>query len=170
MKTVRHIQAGIDLIPGIKVLSDPEMSVFAIGSDCNPDDLDVYEIADELSLRGWHLDRQHYPPSLHMTVNYSHITVADEFLSDLAECTEIVRKPGLRKTATRILLNAAQAAAKILPERWVSSLMAKVSTFLGTSGAGLPCRMAPMYGLIGTLPNRGDLKELVLDLLDSMTR
>jgi hypothetical protein len=27
-----------------------------------------------------------------------------------------------------------------------------------------------MYGLIGTLPNRGDLKELVLDLLDSMTR
>jgi glutamate/tyrosine decarboxylase-like PLP-dependent enzyme len=170
MKTVRHIQAGINLIPGIKVLSDPEMSVFAIGADGSPDNLDVYEIADELSLRGWHLDRQHYPPSLHMTVNYSHITVADEFLSDLADCTEIVRKPGLRKTATRILLNAAQAATKILPERWVSSLMAKVSSFLGTSGAGLPGRMAPMYGLIGTLPNRGDLKELVLDLLDSMTR
>jgi hypothetical protein len=30
--------------------------------------------------------------------------------------------------------------------------------------------MAPLYGLMGSLPNRGDLKEMVLDLLDGMTR
>ncbi len=46
--------------------------------------------------------------------------------------------------------------------------MEKFSALLG--GGGLPERMAPMYGLIGTLPNRGDLKELVLDLLDGLTK
>ncbi|WP_345296212.1 hypothetical protein [Candidatus Villigracilis affinis] len=45
--------------------------------------------------------------------------------------------------------------------------MNKASSLLG-GGSGLPSRMAPMYGLIGSLPNRGDLKELVLDLLDNI--
>ncbi|MBL0348747.1 hypothetical protein [Candidatus Villigracilis affinis] len=44
------------------------MSVFAIASDS----MDVYELADELALHGWHLDRQIFPPSLHVTVNYVH--------------------------------------------------------------------------------------------------
>jgi hypothetical protein len=35
--------------------------------------------------------------------------------------------------------------------------------------AGLPQRSAAMYGMMGTLPNRGDLRELVLDLLESFT-
>jgi hypothetical protein len=34
----------------------------------------------------------------------------------------------------------------------------------------LPQRSAAMYGLIGTLPNRGDLREMVLDLLDQLTK
>jgi hypothetical protein len=58
---------------------------------------------------------------------------------------------------------------RILPEAWVTSLMEKVSGVLG-GGGGLPSKMAPMYGLMGSLPNRGDLKEMVLDLLDGMTR
>ena len=164
METVRYIQAGINAIPGLKVMSNPEMSVFAIGSD----GLDVYEVADELSLRGWHLDRQHFPQTLHMTVNYVHSTVADEFLQDLAESAETVRRPGLRKSLTKTALSGANALTRILPEAWTSRLMSKISSLLG-GGGGLPGRMAPMYGLIGSLPNRGDLKELVLDLLDSMT-
>lgn len=168
METVRHIQAGVNQIPGLKVMSDPEMSVFAIGP-ADKNGLDVYEVADELSLRGWHLDRQHFPKSLHMTVNYVHTGVADEFLRDLASAAETVRRPGLRKSLTRIALSAANAVTRVLPEAWTSRLMSKVSSLLG-GGGGLPGRMAPMYGLIGSLPNRGDLKELVLDLLDGMTR
>ena len=164
METAKYLQAGVNAIPGLKVLSDPEMSVFAIGSA----GLDVYELADELSVRGWHLDRQHFPPSLHMTVNYVHTAVKEEFLRDLAAAAEGVRRTTPRKAATGLLLKAANAAARLLPETWVSGLMSKVSSWLG-SGNGLPSRMAPMYGLIGSLPNRGDLKELVLDLLDSMT-
>ena len=171
METTVYLQAGINAIPGLKVLSNPEMSVFAIGSDPSiSSGLDVYELADELELRGWHLDRQHFPICLHMTVNYMHADVKDEFLKDLAACVEIVRKPSARKTVTKLVIQAANGAARALPEAWMSRIMEKISGMLGGSGSGLPSRMAPMYGLIGSLPNRGDLKELVLDLLDSMTR
>lgn len=166
METVKYLQAGIKAIPGLKILSDPEMSVFAIASDT----MDVYQIADELSLRGWHLDRQHRPACLHVTVNYVHAGYAEEFLRDFIACAEAVRRPTIQKTATRFLVRAANVLTRILPETWVSRLMSKASALLGGGGGGLPSRMAPMYGLIGTLPNRGDLKELVLDLLDSMTR
>jgi len=166
METTVYLQAGINAIPDLSVMSNPEMSVFAISSDT----LDVYELADELELRGWHLDRQHFPTCLHMTVNYMHADVKDEFLKDLAACAEIVRKPSARKAVTRLVVQAANGAARALPEAWMSRIMEKISGMLGGSGSGLPSRMAPMYGLIGSLPNRGDLKELVLDLLDSMTR
>jgi sphinganine-1-phosphate aldolase len=163
MQTAKTLQDGVNAIPGLKVLSDPEMSVFAIASDS----MDVYAIADELALRGWHLDRQHFPPSLHVTVNYVHAQVAGDFLKDLTEAAGTVSRPGLRKTATKFLVKAANVLTRVLPEDLVSNLMNKASSLLG-GGGGLPSRMAPMYGLIGSLPNRGDLKELVLDLLDGI--
>ncbi len=165
MQTTRKIQQGIAAIPGIRVISDPEMSVFAIGSD----GVDIYEVADEMALRAWHFDRQHFPPSLHVTVTYPHAAVADEFLTDLAAAVAIVRRPSLRRWLNRLLVRLADVLVRLLPERWVSALMRRLSSLLGGSG-GLPGRMAPMYGMIGTLPNRGDLKELVTDLIDNMMR
>ncbi len=80
MRTAAKLRAGIDAIHGLKVLSDPDMCVMAIGSD----GLDVYEVADELTACGWYLDRQQFPPSLHLTVTYAHAATADAFLADLA--------------------------------------------------------------------------------------
>jgi len=165
MEATRKIQDGIREMPGIDILSDPEMSVFAIGSD----GVDVYELADELAQRGWHFDRQHFPASLHVTVNYIHAAVADAFLADLAEAVAAVRRPGLRKGIDRALVKGANAAVRRLPERWTSRLMSQVSSLLGGSG-DIPGRTAPIYGLIGTLPNRGDLRQLVLDLIDGIFR
>jgi glutamate/tyrosine decarboxylase-like PLP-dependent enzyme len=164
MKAARHLQEGVNAIPGLKVISDPEMSVFAIGSD----GIDVYALADELTARNWHLDRQQFPPTLHMTVQFGHVGVVDEFLRDLREAADAVRQPSFAKTANAWLLRIANFLVRILPEAWVTALMEKVSGSLG--GGGLPSKMAPMYGLMGSLPNRGDLKEMVLDLLDGMTR
>lgn len=165
MKAVKRLQSGINAIQGIKVISNPEMSVFAIGSD----ELDVYAIADKLTQKGWHLDRQQFPSSLHMTVQYGHVNIVDEFLSDLAESVKDVRKPSIEKTFNAWLVAIANFLIRILPEAWVTALMEKASGLLG-GGGGLPSKMAPMYGLMGSLPNRGDLKEMILDLLDGMTR
>jgi glutamate/tyrosine decarboxylase-like PLP-dependent enzyme len=165
MRTAKCIQEGIRAIPGLKVLSDPEMSVFAIASGT----LDIYELGDELSRRGWHLDRQHFPPSLHMTVNYVHLRVWEDFLEDLRGAVRAVRKPGLRKTAAQIMIKAATVLTRVLPEAWVKRLMRRASPLLGSeAGSNGDGHMAPIYGLIARLPNRGDLKELVLDLLDNI--
>ena len=165
MKAARRLQEGVNATPGLKVISNPEMSVFAIGSD----GLDVYALADELTARNWHLDRQQFPPTLHMTVQFGHVEVVEEFLRDLADAANAVRKPSLEKAINTWLVRIANFLVRILPEAWVTRLMNKASSLLG-GGGSLPGKMAPMYGLIGSLPNRGDLKEMVLDLLDGMTR
>jgi glutamate/tyrosine decarboxylase-like PLP-dependent enzyme len=165
MKTVTRLRQGIEAIPDLQVLSNPEMSVMAIASDR----LNIYEVADEMAERGWHIDRQQFPPSLHLTVNYAHAAVADQFLQDLADAAARARRPGLRKARDAALLRAANAAVKALPEPLVTRLMGRAGGMLGGPNVGSG-RSAPMYGMIGTLPNRGDLHELVLDLLDQMMR
>ena len=165
MQAAHRLQAGVNAVPGLKVLSNPEMSVFAIASD----GLDVYALADELTARNWHLDRQQFPPTLHMTVQFGHVGVVDEFLQDLAAAADLVRRPAVEKTVNAWLLMMANLLVRMLPKSWVTRLMAKASALVG-GGGGLPGKMAPMYGLIGSLPNRGDLREMVLDLLDGMTR
>ncbi len=165
METAAKLHAGIDAIPGLRVLSDPDMSVMAIGSDA----LNVYEVADEMTQRGWHLDRQQFPPTLHLTVHYGHAAMVDIFLSDLAASASQVRRFSLNRTALSLLQRFLNSLLRLLPERWVSRLTARAGSLLG-GGGGLPTRSAPMYGMMGTLPNRGDLRELVLDLVDGFTR
>jgi sphinganine-1-phosphate aldolase len=166
MKTARQMQAGVAAIPGLKVLGEPEMSVFAIGSNR----LNIYEVGDEMGLRGWHLDRQQFPPSLHVTVNYAHSQVADAFLTDLSQSVAIVKKPSLQKSRDALLVSLAKLATRLLPPKLVSRLTSSASGMVGVKGSALPQRSAAMYGMMGSLPNRGDLNELVLDLIDKMTR
>ncbi len=164
MRTAIKLREGVAAIPGLHVVSDPDMSVFAIASDR----LDIYEVGDEMTLRGWHLDRQQFPPCLHLTVTPAHAKSADQFLRDLAGSVDKVRRPSLVKVRNALMVRLAQALIRLLPEAWVSRLMSKASSLLGGKEV-VPQRSAAMYGMMGTLPNRGDLHEVVLDLLDQLT-
>ncbi len=161
MATVQAIRATVAEIPDIEVQGSPDMSVLALGSRT----LDIYSIGDEMSVRGWHLDRQQNPPGLHLTVSYSHALNLQKFLSDLAESVSIVRQrgSGLRVGAATIVVGR---LAKVLPQAVFSALMGAYSK---VSGSNVPKRSAAMYGMMGALPNRGDLDELVLDFLDKLT-
>lgn len=164
MQTTTRLRDGINAIDGLRVLGRPEMSVMAFTSDRD----NVYEIGDEMGLRGWHLDRQQFPPSLHLTVNYAHRDVAERFLLDLAQSVLAARQPSLRRSGSELAVKTARSAAKILPSRLVSGVAGRASDLLGGE-AGLPQRSAAMYGMMGALSNRGDLRELVLDLVESFT-
>ena len=166
MQAVTRLRHGIDTMPGLKVLGDPVMSILAIGSD----GLNVYEVGDELGQRGWYLDRQQFPPSLHLTVTHAHAAVADQFLADLAQAAAQVRKPSRGKLLRSVQVGLVRTATRLLPERWVSALTTRTSGLLGSEGGQLPQRTAAMYGMMASLPNRGDVDDLVLDLLDDMTR
>jgi len=166
MQTVTQLKGGIDAMPGVKVLGEPVMSILALGSD----ELDVYEVGDELTVRGWYLDRQQFPPSLHMTVTHAHAQVADRFLQDLQEALAAVRKPSLHKLSNALKVGLVRGAVRVLSPGLVSRLTGSASSIAGLKGSQLPGRSAAMYGMMAALPNRGDLEELVLDVLDGWTR
>ena len=166
MEARDKIKAGVEAIPGLKILSNPDISVMAIASD----EFDVYLLADEMSVRGWHLDRQQFPPSLHMTLHYGHKDIPEAFLRDLRASVDAVRRPTPRRFMQSLLMTLIHILAAVLPESWLSWLTGQSSRFLGGGGGGLPERSAPMYGIMGALPNRGDLREVVLDLVEGFTR
>ncbi len=86
MTTTRKLINGVNAIPKLKVLGKPHATVFAIASD----EINVYALSDALKQRGWLVEKQHLPASLHITVSPFHAHLADEFLRDLAACVKQV--------------------------------------------------------------------------------
>ncbi len=166
MRTTQRLREGIGAIPGLRILGEPAMSILAIASDR----VDVYEVADELHLRGWHLDRGQFPPSLHLTVTPAHAPVVDAFLSDLAQAVAAARRLTWHRVWNALQVGVARALVRALPEKMVRTLMARASALAGGAVGGEGGRSAAVYGMLATLPNRGDLENLVLDLLDSLTQ
>ncbi|MGC9334430.1 MAG: hypothetical protein ACP5JJ_09800, partial [Anaerolineae bacterium] len=165
METVTRLREGIATIDGVHVLGDPAMSILALASDRH----NVYEIGDELAARGWYLDRQHLPPSLHLTVTPAHAAVADRFLADLAGAVAHAGRWSWQRLSDAARVGLVQAAVRLLPARLMSALTARSSSVTGIKGGQVPGRSAAMYGMMASLPNRGDLDRMVLDLLDQLT-
>ena len=78
------IAAAIEAEPRLVLRAQPDATLLSFGSA--NDDLDIYALADALGTRGWYVDRQGPPPSLHLTVNAVHVKTARAFLADLREC------------------------------------------------------------------------------------
>jgi hypothetical protein len=62
----------------------------------DPSQLDVFALADALWARGWYVDRQGPPPSIHCTVNAIHAGRIPEFLADLDDALAEVASVGAR--------------------------------------------------------------------------
>ena len=164
MKTALRLQDGIRAIPELKILGEPVMGMMAIASDR----LNVFEIGDEMGLRGWSLDRQQFPASLHVTVTPAHARVADQFLADLGQVVKLVKRPSRARLSRSLQVRLAQAAARVLPPKMMSRLTRR-SSETGGQALGAGGRSAALYGMMANLPNRGDLHEMALDLLDQLT-
>jgi glutamate/tyrosine decarboxylase-like PLP-dependent enzyme len=75
----RRIVEGVRATPGLRVLGEPEAHLLAIAGS----GIDVFAMGDAMSARGWYLDRQGPPDSLHLTVSVGNASIVDEFLADL---------------------------------------------------------------------------------------
>lgn len=79
-----RIRAAIAAIPGLRVLGDSRYHLVALSADpAAPAPLDVFALGDALAKRGWYLDRQGPPDSLHMTVSASNTKAVEAFVADL---------------------------------------------------------------------------------------
>lgn len=87
MDTTARLRTGVTAVDGLRLVGEPDMSVFAFTSD----DVDIYAVGDQLEARGWHMDRQIRPASLHLMVTPVHTEVVEPFLTDLAAAVDAVR-------------------------------------------------------------------------------
>lgn len=75
--------------PHLSLLAQPDALLLSFLAN-DPQRLNVYAVADEMWKRGWYIDRQEPPQSLHCTVNAVHESVIDAMIVDLDECIAIV--------------------------------------------------------------------------------
>ncbi|KAF5207518.1 sphingosine-1-phosphate lyase, partial [Thalictrum thalictroides] len=91
MEVSKSLQRGIKDIPELFIVGRPDMTIVAFGSN----DLDIFEINDQMSSRGWHLNALQRPNSIHICVTLQHVPVVEDFLKDLRESVQTVKKnPG----------------------------------------------------------------------------
>jgi len=123
-----RLRAGIKAIPGVTVLGNSDSTIVsyaAIGAD-------IYAVADRMEARGWTVDRQQRPASIHLTVMAGHATIVDEYLADLrASLDEVRANPKLAKTGTAPMYGM---AAKMPVRRLVAANVRKVIADLYTPG------------------------------------
>ncbi|MDD5447704.1 MAG: aspartate aminotransferase family protein [Actinomycetota bacterium] len=89
MNTTVALEKGIQSIPELKILSNPEMSVFAYGSKSRK--VNIFAVGDQMEEKGWFVDRLQRPEALHAIVTLPHEHIVDEFTNDLKESVEYVR-------------------------------------------------------------------------------
>lgn len=87
-----QMRAGINAIEGIQVLGDSRYHLIATTADpAVTPAVDMFALGDALRARGWLLDRQGPPDSLHATVSNGNTGAIEPYLADLADCVAQVR-------------------------------------------------------------------------------
>ncbi len=77
-----QLAAAVDANPLLSLRAQPHATLLAFGA-ADAGEVDIFAVADALWRRGWYLDRQGPPPSLHCTVNAVHEGRIDAFVADL---------------------------------------------------------------------------------------
>ncbi len=96
---VKKLKEGIISIPELEIVGEPQGPLFAYCSK-NPD-VNIYAVADIMEEKGWHIDRQQKPASIHFMINPLHGKIIDEYLRDLREAViKVKENPYLAKQAT----------------------------------------------------------------------
>ena len=133
--TTRKIAREIHEHPELEVLGNPLVSVVAFTSLT----LDIYDIADGMSAKGWHLNSLQSPPAIHVAVTLPIVRAWEHLVSDLKTVVEEEKA----KEKQRVLEGKdAKAKSK------------------GDSAA--------LYGVAGSLPNKSIVVELSRVFLDTL--
>ena len=139
---------GVNSIEGLQVLGNPVMSMFSFKSDV----INVYQLADEMSKRGWYLQGQFSTPltprNLHLSVSHGTIHNVDALLKDLRECVGIVKGiTPIDSAAIRAMVDAA------LQSPDPGAAFGQLAAGAGLAGRELPSEMAFINEVLDALPD-----------------
>ena len=138
------------------------MCIFSFGSE----DFDIYELGDEMHLKGWLMDRQQNPAALHISISPFHANVVDAFFVDFEACLKKAKKVTIHSTMNKIQVSANKGLKKLLPAKTYQ----KVQEFALSKADPASKRSAALYGMIGDLQGEGETEELIKNYLDKLFR
>ena len=157
LEAVRGLAAAVSSVDGLRVLlggaAEPESTVVAFVSEDAL--LDLFVLADELALRGWHTQPQlayaGLPRSIHLTVTASVAPRVAEFAAALAHAVAAARALGPVVVPDELMA----LVSTLTPERLTSAVAESLSGTLGLAGSDsgpLPERQAMINTLLDAAP------------------
>lgn len=142
IETREYLIKEIEKIPELELLALPDSTLLAFGS--KDKNLGIYAVADQLQKKGWYMDRQQTPESIHLTLSPLHSEYIKDFVSDLKVAVQIVKE--------NPELNTSGQAA-------MYGMMAKIP-FRGMIKSSVLSIMEKMYGPEAKIPD-GEKSENV---------
>ncbi|KAM7208443.1 Pyridoxal phosphate-dependent transferase [Naviculisporaceae sp. PSN 640] len=134
-KLIDRIQNDSSVLAAeLEIIGNPLVSVVAFQAR----NLDIYDIADGMSAKGWHLNALQNPPAMHVAITMPIVKVWEKLAGDLEEVIEMERE----KERVRI----------------AEGKKAKGKAETGDTAA--------LYGVAGSLPNKGVVVDLAKGFLD----
>ena len=134
-KVESAIRENPSLREDLLVMGKPLVSVVAFTSKT----LNVYDIADSMSAKGWHLNALQNPPAIHVAVTIPIVKAIDRLIADIVTTIEEEKE----KERVRLVEGkGAKGAAK------------------GDAAA--------LYGVAGSLPNKTVVEKLAAGFLDTL--
>ena len=123
MAMSQRILAGVQDISALRVLGDPAMSVVCFAA-ADPG-LNIFNVGDAMTNRGWSLSVMQNPSSIHICVTYIHTRdgAADKFVADLREAVHDVQTAPKGKFKDG--MGAIYGMAESIPDRSLVGDLAK---------------------------------------------
>lgn len=164
MEVTKKLIAGINAIEGLQVISNPEMSLFSFGSAKD----NIHIIGDILEQKGWHFDRIMDPPGLHLLVTHDNFMITDSFLKDLEDSVSEVGKTSIQNISTKLTTRLFKSVAKKFPDKTKKMIISKSAKGMKGQASSKPKNTAAFYGIIADPEQKGDLPEIVKEILDKI--
>jgi len=109
LEAADRLRTGILAIPELSLVGKGDATIVAFGDPsvssrrfaAGGTGDKIFAIADRLEARGWSVDRQMKPPSIHLTVTANHAAIVDDYLAELRGAVADVRaNPHLAREGT----------------------------------------------------------------------
>ncbi|KAL2857876.1 pyridoxal phosphate-dependent transferase [Aspergillus pseudoustus] len=120
----------------LQIVGQPMVSVIAFES--KNDAIDIYDIADDLSAKGWHLNALQSPPAMHVAFTIPTAAAVETLISDVAEVVE--------KELTKAEERKRQGKSYVVKRGDTSAL----------------------YGVAGSIPDKSIVSRLAEGFLDTL--
>jgi glutamate/tyrosine decarboxylase-like PLP-dependent enzyme len=147
-EATRKLIDGVNAMEDLQVLGEPAMCMFSFKSDT----INVYQLADEMSQRGWYIQGQFSTPltprNLHISLNHGTVHNVDVLLRDLRACVDIVKESTPIDSAA---IRAMVAAALQSPDP--EAAFGQLAATAGLTGTELPNEMALINEVLDALPD-----------------